>query len=995
MKKLLFCFVSCLVFWALCMPIAVSAHPISRGLSSPWAEEITTFETDKSPTRLIHVATDGNDDTGTGDAATPYATIGRALQSAVPGAAIRIHAGVYPERVNINDLSGTVNAPIWIGGAPGETPPIIEGTDNSEGLHLSRVRYLIIHDLEVRNASDNGINCDDGGERSNPDATRHVIFRNLYIHTIGGTGNQDCLKLSGVDDYYVLDSEFTQCGGGTSGSGVDHVGCHSGLIAGNYFHNLSANSVQGKGGSENIEIRGNRMVNFGERAVNMGGSTGFEYFRPPLSTTAPNFEARDIRVVANIIEGGVASLSFVGCVDCVAAHNTIINPANWLARILQETTSRDGYEFLACANNTVVNNIFYFDRSDLAHSMVNVGTNTAPDTFTFANNLWYAHDNPAQSQPNLPVAESDGIVGQDPLLINPTEGNYHLQATSPASGTGTTTDGVLYDYDGTVYARPPSIGAFEIITVTTPPTLTTDFCAPLPPSTGNSVNVDSVSTLQSAVNNASPGDVILIADGTYNLDGAYLRMDTINVTLRSANGNREAVILDGNYATTEIIQVVASGITIADITLREAYYHPIHISSRDSADTLNTLIYNVHIIDPGEQAIKINPYTGENAQYFTDNGTIACSHIELTDAGRPHIRNNCYTGGVDAHQSRGWTIRDNIIEGFWCDSGLAEHGVHMWRSCRDTIVERNILRDNARGVGLGLVTSGSGIRIYSDTPCPSTVGYVDDYGGTVRNNFIVANDTGLFASEYGFDCGICFWNACDSHALHNSIYTADTAHTFSAIEWRFANTTARIINNLVNDEMRERNEAHGTESGTVTGAQASWFVDTAASDLHLTSAATAAIDTVTAPADAVSDMDGDARPNGTASDAGADERVTSVFPPAAVADLRVADVQTGTRIVGITPLTVTLTWTPPTGALTTTLRTAASLITTATWNAAPLLTDTLPGQSATYITHALPYTGGVMYFALKTAGAGGESAPSNVAFWPTRCVYLPLIMREM
>lgn len=45
-------------------------------------------------------------------------------------------------------------------------------------------------------------------------------------------------------------------------------------------------------------------------------------------------------------------------------------------------------------------------------------------------------------------------------------------------------------------------------------------CEPLPPPSGNVVNVDSVSTLQNAVNNASAGDTILIADGVYNLDGA-------------------------------------------------------------------------------------------------------------------------------------------------------------------------------------------------------------------------------------------------------------------------------------------------------------------------------------------------------------------------------------------------------------------------------------------------------------------------------------------
>ena len=37
--------------------------------------------------------------------------------------------------------------------------------------------------------------------------------------------------------------------------------------------------------------------------------------------------------------------------------------------------------------------------------------NTQPETFVFANNLWYAWNDPAQSEPTLPVPEDDGIYG--------------------------------------------------------------------------------------------------------------------------------------------------------------------------------------------------------------------------------------------------------------------------------------------------------------------------------------------------------------------------------------------------------------------------------------------------------------------------------------------------------------------------------------------------------------------------------------------------------
>jgi hypothetical protein len=399
------------------------------------------------------------------------------------------------------------------------------------------------------------------------------------------------------------------------------------------------------------------------------------------------------------------------------------------------------------------------------------------------------------------------------------------------------------------------------------PNLAKDPCPSLPLPSGPVVHVSNVTELEAAVNGASSGTTILVADGVYALDGVYLRFATSDVTLRSASGVREAVVLDGNDVTTEIAQIVASGVTIADLTLREAVYHPIHVMSTDSSDTLDTWIYNVHIVDPGQQAIKINP-AGTPPAHYPDDGVIACSHIELTDSGRARMGPDCYTGGIDAHQAQGWVIRDNLIEGFWCPEGLSEHAVHMWVSSRDTLVERNTLRDNARGVGFGMREEGSA-RTYEDDPCPSADGgYVDHYGGVIRNNFVFAGDSRLFASASGFDCGICLWQACGARVLHNTV--ASTQAPFSSIEWRFERTDVDLLNNLVTHNLRDRG---GTArlSGNLEGQPLSTFVDGDNGNLHLSATATAAIDQVAAPADVSEDIDGDPRPVGGASDIGADE----------------------------------------------------------------------------------------------------------------------------
>ena len=524
----------------------------------------------------------------------------------------------------------------------------------------------------------------------------------------------------------------------------------------------------------------------------------------------------------------------------------------------------------------------------------------------------------------------------------------------------------------------------------------TGLCPSLDPPSGNTVSVDNKDDLISAVNAASVGDTILVANGTYEfVYGEYMRVEADGVTIRSASGNRDAVIIDGNYSATELVQIVASNVTVADLTLREAQYHPIHVMTGGSVDTVNTLIYNVHIVDPGQQAIKINP---ADAGYYVDDGTIACSHIELTDAGRPQvwtINGSCYTGGVDAHQAQGWTIRDNRIEGFWCPGNgldgceggdLSEHGIHMWRGCRDTVIERNVLIDNARGIGLGLVDSGTA-RTYPDDPCPGVSGYIDDYLGMVRNNTISANRSLLFNSDCGFDCGICLASACGAQAVHNTVYTADPAHTFSSIEWRFSTTSAEITNNLVNHIMRERDGASGTQGGNVTNATSGWFVDAGAGDLHLVSAAMDAIDQGVGVASGTcdGDIDGDSRPIGSARDVGADEY--GIPAPAAVTDLHISSAVTST-----TSLTVTLVWTPPSGALTTTLRYDGMPIALSNWGTAMLLTDTLTGTASVY-TAVLSYEGGTVYFGHRSQNEGGMSGLSNLAFWPHHDVFLPVVMR--
>jgi hypothetical protein len=282
------------------------------------------------------------------------------------------------------------------------------------------------------------------------------------------------------------------------------------------------------------------------------------------------------------------------------------------------------------------------------------------------------------------------------------------------------------------------------------------------------------------------------------------------------------------------------------------------------------VIHNVRIVDPGEQAIKINPIDDG----WVDDGVIECSSIELTPAGRSQVRNSCYTGGIDAHAAKGWTVRRNRVEGFWCANGLSEHGIHFWKASRDTLVEQNVIVDGARGIGFGL-GPGGGTRVYPDDPYPDVdnKGHID---GVIRNNFVAASDAALFSSESGFDTGIGLEQAAGARVLHNSVASSQSPRS-SSIEWRFSSTFAEIANNLTTHVLLPRDGAQANLQGNISTAQTDWFADVVVGDLHLGLPGEAAVDTGAVLPAGWADEDFDHESRDLSPDVGADERVEAIF----------------------------------------------------------------------------------------------------------------------
>lgn len=323
------------------------------------------------------------------------------LREAIPklkeGDVLKIAAGDYPGGYSISSVANLTIEAL----DPGK-PPHFRG--GKQAWHFGRCRGLKLRHLKCSGQSANGINLDDGGQRENP--VSGILLEHLSISDVGPKGNFDGIKCSGLKGLRISHCEIS----GWGGQAIDLVGCSDSVISDCKITGKEGFSQhtgpQFKGGCRNITIERCTLLNAGERPIQAGGSTGTDYFRPP----GVNYEARDIIIRDNRIEGGTCACAFTGVRGAEFTGNTIVRPVKWVFRVLQETKAEG---FLACGEVKVARNRITFRREQIG-SEINVGDGTEPATFTFSANTWFAEDRPQDSKPRLPVAEEAGVYGTKP-----------------------------------------------------------------------------------------------------------------------------------------------------------------------------------------------------------------------------------------------------------------------------------------------------------------------------------------------------------------------------------------------------------------------------------------------------------------------------------------------------------------------------------------------------------------------------------------------------
>ena len=373
----------------------------------------------------------------------------------------------------------------------------------------------------------------------------------------------------------------------------------------------------------------------------------------------------------------------------------------------------------------------------------------------------------------------------------------------------------------------------------------------LPPVHGPRVVVSDVQSLVDALRDVAPGQTILVKDGHY-LMPHYVQITKDNVTLRSASGHRERVILDGAKSRhAELLGITAcSGVTIADLTIQNIKYNGFKINSQTNVQKLtihNCIIHNIWqrgvkgVKVPKENRDRVRPKQCriQYCLFYNDRPK------RLSDDPADIAEGN-YIAGIDVMYATDWTISDNVFIGIQGRTFEGRGAVFIWHDSRDCVIERNMIIDCDVGLQLGNPHRDSE-TIYHCVRC------------TARNNFITRAPEAGIVTVYTKDCKI----------FNNTIHDPDT-RLGRLIRTVFTNDGLVIANNLLSGpRMRNESKSNITFLNNLIKDHTDSFVDPARGDLHLTDSAIDAIDKGIALPEAVEDIDRESRDNRT--DIGADE----------------------------------------------------------------------------------------------------------------------------
>jgi hypothetical protein len=332
----------------------------------------------------------------------------------------------------------------------------------------------------------------------------------------------------------------------------------------------------------------------------------------------------------------------------------------------------------------------------------------------------------------------------------------------------------------------------------------------------------------------------------------YVQIATDNITLRSASGHRERVVIDGAESRDgELLGFTAcSGVTIADLTIQNIKWNGFKINSDTNVQKLT--IYNCIIHNIWQRGIKGVKVPRENRQaicprqcrvqycfFYNDRPK------RLSDDPADIAKGN-YIAGIDVMYAKDWIISDNVFVGIQGRTYEGRGAVFIWHDSQDCVIERNIIIDCDVGLQLGNPHRDSE-TVYHCVRC------------TARNNFITRAPEAGIVTVYTKNCKL----------LNNTIHDPES-QMGRLIRTVFTNDSLVVANNLISGPgIRNESKSEVKFLNNLIRDFTDAFVDPRHGNLHLTDAAIDAIDKGIELAEVTEDFD--RQPRGTRPDIGADE----------------------------------------------------------------------------------------------------------------------------
>lgn len=372
---------------------------------------IITYTLPAEETNNIYVATTGNDTTGNGTSSLPYKTIQKGVDVAVAGKTVVVRNGTYSDFINYGSYTAAIltkasgNSGNWITiKAENKWGASIDGIDRTKKIGFifnTNHNYVKIEGFVIRNLKETGILVNS----ANHDITAH---NNKFEH-IGELQTSTAYGQAGI----------------YTGSSVYNI-----TVTGNWFEDI------GRDGT----------VPNRDHGIYIGGAVAPHDFYIANNIFVNKSAGWCIQIQPS--SGIVAS-------DLTITNNTFHKP----------NTQRNGQIVLngQVDNLLIQNNIFYQPRT----SAINMGTNcTGRTNITLRNNITdvsILSDNGSGGVNTCSATVSNNVLSTNPLMIDPTGGNYKLQSGSPARDTGFATSSPSTDFDGVTrpYNTSYDKGAYE------------------------------------------------------------------------------------------------------------------------------------------------------------------------------------------------------------------------------------------------------------------------------------------------------------------------------------------------------------------------------------------------------------------------------------------------------------------------------------------------------------------------------------------------------